>query len=106
GGQRVDLERRERRRDLAGTHVDPDHAVDVAAGVRPRADLVLERALLGLVRHVDAAAGDVELPAVIRAAEAALLVAAEEERGAAMGTVPRPETHLPPPLPSGHPALS
>ena len=51
-------------------------------GVRAGAHLVLERALLGLVGHVDAAPGHVELPAVVGAAQPALLVAAEEQRGA------------------------
>ena len=46
------------------------------------ADLVLEVVLLRLVHHVDAGAGDVELPAVIDAAQAAFLVAPEVQRGA------------------------
>ena len=86
-GQRVDLERGEGRRRLAGAQVGPDHAVDVTAGIGPRPHLVLERALLRLVRHVDAAARDVPLPAVIRAAEAAFFIAPEEERSPAMGAV-------------------
>jgi hypothetical protein len=36
------------------------------------------------VRHLQAVAGGVELPAVIDAAQPAFLVAAEEQRGAAM----------------------
>ena len=43
---------------------------------------MLERELFRLVHHVDTAAGDVELPAVIDAAQPALLVASEEERDA------------------------
>ena len=40
--------------------------------------------MLGHVRHVEAVAFDIEFPAVIGAANAFLLVAAEEQRGAAM----------------------
>ena len=40
---------------------------------------------LGLVHLVDAGAGDVELPAVIDAAQPVLLVAPQPERDAAMG---------------------
>jgi hypothetical protein len=47
----------------------------------------------GLVRHVDTAAGHVELPAVVNAAKPALLVAAEEERGAAVGAVLAHQPH-------------
>ena len=47
-------------------------------------DLVLEVVLRRLVQHVDAVAGHVELPAVIDAAQAALLVAAEVQRDAAV----------------------
>ena len=48
-------------------------------------DLPGEAAFLGLGGHLDALAGHVELPAVIGAAQAALLVAAEPQRDAAMG---------------------
>ena len=46
--------------------------------------LSLKLRALRLVHHVHAAAVDVELPAVVDAAQPALLVAAEEERGAAV----------------------
>src|SRR5205823_1720286 len=49
--------------------------------------LLLEVAFGGLVGHVDASAVDGELPAVVDAADASLLVAAEEQRGAAVGAV-------------------
>ena len=48
------------------------------------ADLVLEVQFLRLVHQVDAGAGDVELPAMIDAAQAAFLVAPEIQRDAAM----------------------
>src|SRR4029077_5925559 len=48
----------------------------------------VEKLVLGrLVHLVDAAAGDVELPAVIDAAQPAFLVAAEEQRGAAVRAI-------------------
>ena len=47
-------------------------------------DLVFEVVLFRLVHHVGAGAGDVELPAVIDAAQAAFLVAPEVQRGAAV----------------------
>ena len=106
GGQGADLERRRRRRYLARTHVGPDHAVDVAARIGARADLVLEGALLGLVGHVHAAAGHVVLPAVVGTAEPALLVAAEEERGAAMRTVGRQQTDVAPGVAEDHEVLA
>src|SRR4029450_139522 len=84
-----------RGRGLARPHVDPHDAVDVTTWVRACADLVLERALLGLAGHVHAAPGHVELPAVVRAAEPALLVSPEEEGGAAMRTVRREHAHAP-----------
>ena len=50
-------------------------------------DLVFEVALGGFGWHVDAVAGDVKFPAMVDAANAALLVAPEVERGATVGAV-------------------
>ena len=86
-GEGVDLELGEGRGRLEGAHVGPDHPVDLIAGVGDGADLVHEVAFGGLVGHVEAGAGDVVLPAVVVAAEPALLVAAEEERRAPVGAV-------------------
>ena len=86
-GEGVDLELREGGRGLARAHVGPDHPVDLTAGVGDGAHLFHEVAFGGLVGHVEAGAGDVVLPAVVVAAEPALLVAPEEERGAAVGAV-------------------
>src|SRR5690606_40923450 len=58
------------------------------------ADLVLEVALRRLRRHVDTGAGDVELPAVVDAAQAVLLVAPEEHGGAAVRTGVRDQADL------------
>src|SRR5262249_61265894 len=63
-------------------HVDPDQAGTLDGAVGLGLDFLLEALVLGHVRHVEAVAGDVELPAVIDAAQPALLVAAEEQRGA------------------------
>src|SRR5262249_57703033 len=61
--------------------------VALGAGVRAGAEFGLERALLGLARHLDAGALTVEFPPVVDAANALGLVAPEEEGRAAMGTV-------------------
>ncbi len=77
------LEGRQRLR-LALAHVHPDQAGPLHDAIGLGFDLVLEILVLGHVRHVEAVAGNVELPAVIDAAQPALLVAAEEQRGAAV----------------------
>src|SRR3972149_4343450 len=67
---------------LLRSHVDPDQAAPLRRRVSRRLDLLLEVRLRRLRGHVDAVAFRVELPAVVDAAQAALLVAAEEEAGA------------------------
>ena len=64
------------------SHVRPDDSARFRHRVRRRADLRLEA--VGLVHLVHAPAVGIELPAVIDAAQAALFVAPEEQRGAAM----------------------
>ena len=71
---------RQRRPVLRRSEVGPDDAARLRRRVGRGADLVREAQLLRLVHHVHAAAVDVELPAVVDAAQAAVLVAAEEER--------------------------
>ena len=83
-GDAQHLERRQRRRHLALAHVDPDDAALLGDLVGLGLDAVGEALVLGQVRLVEAVAFDVELPAVIDAAQAAFLVAAEEHRGAAV----------------------
>ena len=83
--QHVRLEVRQRRRRLARSHVGPDHAATLSRRVGLDAHLVLEVALGGLRRHVDAGAVHVELPAVIDAAQSFFFVAAEEHGCAAVG---------------------
>ena len=75
---------RQRRRLGALAHIDPDHAVALGGLVGLGLDLVLEVLMRRHVRHVDAVAVHVVFPAVIDAADAVLLVAAEKQRGAAM----------------------
>ena len=67
-------------------HIDPDHAAQLVGRIRLDADAFLEVAVGRLAGHVDALAGGVELPAVVDAAQAALLVATEEQRRAAVRT--------------------
>ena len=72
---------------LAWAHVDPDHVAPFARRVGEQLDRVLVGGLRRRGRQVDAVAVDVELPAVEGAAQAAFLVAAEIEVGAAMRAV-------------------
>src|SRR3954451_15666708 len=67
-------------------HVDPDNVTQLHAGIGLELDLLAEPALLGLRRNFDALSGDVVFPAVIGAAQPVLLIAAEPQRHAAMGT--------------------
>ena len=83
-GQVQHLERRQLGRLLALAHVGPDEARALDHLVGLGLDAVLEVLRRRHVRHVEAVAFDVELPAVIDAAQAAFLVAAEEQRGAAV----------------------
>ena len=85
--QHVGIEVGQRRWRRARPHVRPDHTAAFSTGIRGHFDLVLEVALRRLVRHVDAVAVHVELPAVIDAAQPTFLVSAEEHRGAAVRTV-------------------
>ena len=83
-GHQVGLDQRQRRRLGAVAHVDPDEAIALGRAVGARPHLVLEVFFRRHVGHFDAAAVDVELPAVVDAAQAAILVAAEEQAGAAV----------------------
>ena len=83
-GNVQNLESRQRRRFGARPHIDPDQPGAFDRPVRLGADLVLEVLMRRHVRHVEAVAGHVEFPAVIDAADPALLVAAQEQRRAAV----------------------
>src|SRR5262249_54044473 len=74
----------QRRRFGACPHIDPDDAGAFRGRIGLGLDLVLEILRRRHARHVDAIAGNVELPAVVDAADAVLLVTPEEQRGAAV----------------------
>jgi len=73
------LDRRQWRRLLARTHIDPDQAIAFGDHIGLSFDLVFEVLMRRRVRHIDAIALRVVFPAVIDAADAVLLVAAEEQ---------------------------
>ena len=89
--RRLDL--RHRRRSFARAHIDPDHAGPLDHLVGLRVHLFAEILLRRQVRHVDAVALGVELPAVVDAANAALLVPPVEQRRAAMRAAMVHDTH-------------
>jgi hypothetical protein len=85
--QRTDLEPGQRlRHSLARAKVGPDHLAGFAGRVCRDRDLAVVGRIRRHVGHLDAFAVGVVLPAVVNAAQAALLVAAEEKVGAAMCT--------------------
>jgi hypothetical protein len=84
GGYQRELPLRQRRRSLRRPHIGPQHAALLDEGVGFQLDAFGKAAFRRLRRHFDALPGDVELPAMIRAAQAAFLVASEPQRGAAM----------------------
>src|SRR5262249_61007230 len=69
---------------LGRPHVCPQDAAPLDQGIGRELDLLDEAAFLRFGGHLDALPGNVELPAVIGAAQAAFLVAAKPERCAAM----------------------
>src|SRR6476620_5260293 len=64
-----ELELRGRRLLLRITHVCPEHVADLDQRVGRQLDMGAEVAVLGFRRHLDGLAGDVILPAVIRATQ-------------------------------------
>ena len=76
---------RQRRLLLRRAHVGPQHAAALDQRIGLQLDLLAEAALGRLRRHLDALAGVVVFPAVIGAAQPAVLVAAEPQRDAAVG---------------------
>ena len=78
---------RRRRHALGRPEIGPHDAAQLDRRIGGDVDLVLELLLRGLVQLIDAAAVDVELPAVIDAAQPAFLVAAEKQRGAPVRTI-------------------
>jgi hypothetical protein len=76
-----------RRRRLAAPEIGPHDAAVLDRRIGDGAHLALELAARRLGRHVDAAAGHVELPAMVDAAQTAFLVSPEEERHPAVRAV-------------------
>ena len=74
--------RLEFRHGLGRPHVGPHEAAGLARRIGLVLDLGREAAFRRLRRHLDHVAFDVELPAVIEAAQPAFLVAADHQRGA------------------------
>ena len=77
----------QRRLQLRWSHVDPDNATDFHRWVGRGTDFILEMQFFGFVHHVDTAALNVELPAVVDTAQATLFIAAKKQRYAPMRTV-------------------
>ena len=72
---------RQRWRFGLAAHVDPNHAGALDHLISSSLDLLLE-ARRGQARHINAIAGNVEFPTVIDAAQPALFIASQEQRGA------------------------
>ena len=85
GGHRGKLPLRQRRLLIGRPHIGPQHRTEFHQRIRRQLDLLAEAGFDRFGRHLGALAGDVVLPAMIRAAQAAFLVAAEPQRHAAMG---------------------
>src|SRR6185312_12724404 len=84
GGQLGELESERRRLQFRRAEIGPDDAPRLAQRISPRTHIGLELARLRLRRRVDDAPCHIELPAVIEAAQPAILGAAQNERRAAM----------------------
>src|SRR6266446_10566649 len=76
------LESGRRRHPLARSHIGPDRPAHLGRRIGGQVNLVAE--LLGLVHLIETIAVDVELPAMIDAAQAGFLVASEPQRSAAV----------------------
>src|ERR1700752_1787705 len=72
---------------LGRPEIGPHDPAELDRRIGGDVDLVAKLVLFGLVELVDASAGDIELPAVVRAAQPAFLVAAKKQRGAAVWTI-------------------
>src|SRR2546426_2803268 len=70
----------ERRLQLRWSHVGPENPADFHHGIGRGTHLIFEMQFFWLVYHIDTAAIHIELPPVIHAAQATLLVAAKKQR--------------------------
>src|SRR5215472_12755727 len=77
----------EPRRQFRGAHIYPDNAAAFCSWIGGGLHLMPEIAICGLIGHVRTVADRVEFPAVVHASQARLLVAAEEQAGAAVRAV-------------------
>ncbi len=67
------------------SHIGPQHVAAFRQRIGLELDLLAEAAFRGLRGHLDALPGHIILPAMIGAAQAIFLIAADPKRGAAMG---------------------
>src|SRR5262245_17175697 len=77
----------QRRLQCRWSHVGPDNAADFHRWVGRGTNLILEMQFARLIHHVDTAALNVELPAVVDTAQATLFIAAKKQRYPPMRTV-------------------
>jgi hypothetical protein len=89
-----------------GSHKDPHHATLLTGRIGHLLDPLLEMPLRRFVGHIHARARDVELPAVVSAAEPGLLVAAEEQRSAPMRAEGTDDADPPGRVPESHQVLA
>src|ERR1051325_5533126 len=90
---REEIVARQERRGV-GAEVGEDEAAQILCLVRRMLDAFFERAAFGLRRLLDAFTGEIVQPAMIAAADAAVLDAAELERCAAMRAMEAQKTQL------------
>jgi hypothetical protein len=96
------LEVQEWRLKFLGPHVRPNGAATVYRRVSSDFDFVFEVTLSGLGRHINAIAGDVKLPSVIDASQAALFVPAKEQTRPAMRAIIVNKTYITVGVSEGH----
>src|SRR5215207_6141937 len=77
---------------LGRTHIGPHHAATLETRIRFGFDARLKVVIARLARKVDAVTFDVELPAVIDAAQPGLLIASQEQRRRAVRALLTEET--------------
>ncbi len=97
---------RRRRATLRGPEESPDDPARFHRWEGPRADLVREAQLLRLIQHVHAAPVDVELPAVVDAAQSAVFVPPQEERGLPVRAALVEQPDAPPRVAKSHQLLA
>jgi hypothetical protein len=89
------LDHRERRRLCASAHIGPDDSVTLDCLVGRGFDSRFELLMRQQIRLINAISSNIKLPAMIRAANAAALVAAEKQRRAPVRTTVVHDSHTP-----------